>query len=315
MAKGLKMYQAKDKCSYVVIKIKDIDPDNHGDFICGDCSVDIKYTRAHNTKASNNEVAAYLSLMPKGEHKENCKYIVAFAIKKIVDFSQSLEEGTPVISKEIDGTNIYRLNFLEKALYQTYPSSEKDIPNVDKEQSENKSKIGTDYILTNKQIASYFRSAAGVTKIKSLLESKEDKSNFDKNIKINYKEQNINWNDFYFEQTNYNRLYSKKHEYPLAIKIFIKDSKIFVNEKENIFKWSIRCIGLKKVEKDKIIIYSIFIKFNDITLANKIISHTEYIVLGKVSYSKMTKDKAREINYKSMNINIFNEMQIQNINI
>lgn len=315
MAKGLKMYRAKDKYSGAIIKIKDITPNNHGDLICEDCGVDIKYTSAYKTKASNNEVAAYLSLKPNREHKESCNYNVVSAIKKIVDFSQSVEEGTPVITKEADGSNIYRLNFLEKALYQIHPSSEKELPNKDNEEPSNKSKIGTDYILSNKQIASYFRSAAGVTKIKSLLENKEDKQNFDKTIKINYKKQNISWNDFYFEQMNYDRLYNNKYEYPLAIKIFIKDNKIFENEKENIFKWSVKCIGLRKINKDKPMIYSIFIKFNDIALANKIISNTEYIILGKVFYNKMVKDKTREIYYKSMNVNIFNEMQIQNINL
>ncbi|MDD4969762.1 MAG: hypothetical protein PHT07_10085 [Paludibacter sp.] len=307
MAKGLKMFSARDKQLGTIYKIKEVNPEKHGDFICEDCGVDIKYTRAHMRASSNEEVGAYFSLKPNIDHGE-CKYNITIAIQKIINHSQSVEGAEPLISTESDGTHIFRLNFLEKAIKQITPFVDKKGYGKNKVQDKAPN-IGKDYVLTEKQIASYLSSAAGVTKIKSMIEHQADDTLFKKTVRINYKDKNIQWGDFYFERNDYPKLYESKHIYPIAIEVLVIDNKIYSNRRG----CSVRCYAQSKKEDNKTVLYSVFLHFNDQNLANQINPDTAYIVLGKIWYPDIQHDDAKKITYKTMNIDIHNWNQILEI--
>ncbi len=311
MGRGLKMHYARDKGSKSLYKIEDVNPDKHGDFVCEDCGVDIKYTRAHKRAASNEEVDAYFSLKPDIDHGDNCKYNITVAITKIVDYSQSVEEGDPAISIETDGTYVYRLNFLEKAINQVSSFLDKKKSGDNKDAVQSEVKKGTNYVLTNKQIASYFRSATGVAKIKSMIEHKEDDSIFKKKIGIMYRKQKINWSNFYFERKDYQKLYEACHKYPVAIKVVISTNGVYGDDIKN--KYSVSCVGLRIEEKTTINVYSIFLHFKDKSLANQMKSGASYIVLGKVWCTAKENNEKKELIYKTIHISILNKNQVEEI--
>lgn len=311
MAKGLKMHCARDKQSNALYKIENVDPDKHGDFVCEDCGVDIKYTRAYMRDASNEEVDAYFSLKPGINHGDNCKYNITVAITKIVDYSQSVEEGDPVISSEADGTYVYRLNFLEKAIKQVTPFTDRKKSDNNKDAVKSEVKIGTNYILTDRQIASYFRSAMGVAKIKSMIEHQEDDSVFKKKIGIMYRTQKIKWSDFYFERKDYQKLYEACYKYPVAIKVVISTNGVYGDDIKN--KYSVSCVGLRIEEKMTIDVYSVFLHFNDKNLANQMKSGASYIVLGKIWCTAKEKGEEKKLIYKTIHVSILNKNQVKEI--
>lgn len=310
MARGLKMHYSRDKQSNALYKIEDVEPDNHGDFVCENCGVGIKYTRAHTRVASNEEVDAYFSLKPGINHRGNCKYNITVAITKIVDYSQSVEEGDPVISSEVDGTYVYRLNFLEKAIKQITPFADRKKSDNNKNAVKSEVKIGTNYVLTEKQIASCFRSAMGVAKIKSMIEHQEDNSVFKKKIGIMYRMQKIKWSDFYFETKDYQNLYETYYKYPVAIKVIVSADKVYSDNN----KYSVRCVGYRiEEEKTTIALYSIFLHFNDKNLANQMKSGASYIVLGKIWCTVKEKGEEVKLIYKTIHVNILNKNQVEDI--
>lgn len=307
MGNGLKMFKAKDKYTGLITFIKDVDVENPSKYICKKCAVDVKYTKPYTKQSSNTRVDAYFSLYPNTSHKNSCDYNIKNAITKLVNSSTSIEDTKSSIFENNEEVTIFRLNFLQNAFYQELnllneSRNEKDIDTT--------SKVGIKYKLTSKQIASYFRSAMGVSKIKSLVELDNTKE-FESLLKIEYKNKIIEWRNFYFERNNYPRLYKKSPEYPIAVKVYIEKSEIKKSETAPKFKWSIRVKGTAKKEKDISINYSLFIRFNDEIIAKDISSSSSYILLGRVYCNKET--NIENVIYRSLNINIFNLMQIKKV--
>lgn len=82
------------------------------------------------------------------------------------------------------------------------------------------------YIRSEKQLASYFRSAAGIAKLRALIQESSDVEALKEAIKIQYKDSFVSWNDFYYDETRYktlfNRLLKGKVSHPVAVSITLR---------------------------------------------------------------------------------------------
>ena len=97
------------------------------------------------------------------------------------------------------------------------------------------------YIRSEQQLASYFRSATGIAKLRALIQESSDVEALKKIIKIQYKDSLVSWNDFYYDETRYkilfNRFLKGKVSHPVAVNITLK-GEVNLYKEAKYFPWS-----------------------------------------------------------------------------
>jgi hypothetical protein len=106
------------------------------------------------------------------------------------------------------------------------------------------------YKKTEKRLADYFNTAAGIAKIRAKIEESSDKKTLSDLVKIDYNGKKISWNDFFYDEDRYPILFKKaaKITYPVAILITVKKREntlimkgiISSPSKERYAHWSMR---------------------------------------------------------------------------
>ncbi|ASG05504.1 hypothetical protein [Vibrio anguillarum] len=295
MAKGLKMTRAF-KGGHL-LEIENLSKDDNGRIFCEDskCRTHIEYNSGYPIKATNTVVAPYLKLAKGREHSDNCKNSISGAVKIFVSESSDIEDVPNIFESKADGTFTLRLNLLEQ--------SKSDLDKLVDKNSNSDSvepKVGKDYVKTEKRLSSYCKSATGIARIRSLIQESSDAKELEALIKIEFKNQQVEWKDFFYDDARYhvlhNRIARGKIEHPVAIRVTAKQTRTSTNTTHPV---STQCYSEAKDGINYIPWLNIHRDLEDIELT----SGNAYIVLGHVTSSHKGQ-------FKGLNFKIGNKKQI-----
>ena len=253
MAKGVRMDSCRKK-NYgdEIFYIDQIRREDRGKLICRYCSAKVVYVSSYSRKAYQEIVPEHLRLGPNENHDKNCPNTVVGAVKQVVADSRALEDNHPIFEEQGDETFVFRMNLLKEA-----QETINRISKID-EVNNNTAKwfIGNKYIKSGQQIESYFRSAVGVARIRSLIEENAEIEQFKNTVKIKYQDNLILWNDFYYDSSRYhvlvNKLKKKEISYPIALKVTVENIRE-TSEMARDYLWSIQCSKEQREEKKNIL--------------------------------------------------------------
>jgi hypothetical protein len=296
MAKGIKMDSGRKKSvGQVILKIHQISKEDNEDLVCTYCPAKIMYVSSYMRDSSNRKVSAYLKLWPDENHDEGCRNTVDGAVRQVIAESKSIEGNQPILEDQQDRSVIFRLNLLKDAQEVikkavNISSSSRDI---------GKEFIGTDYVKSGQKIESYFRSAVGVAKIRTLIQENDELEKFKKLVKIQYKGSIYNWNDFYYDSERYhvlaNKLEKSRINHPISL---IVTTKKILEYYENapMYPWTIQCFGEQYNDKSKNRVIIPRIKTSIEKIADMFTVQSTYILVGDVWLQPVKDDIYRNIN-------------------
>ena len=243
MAKGLKMGAARKKDSGAeIFKINELSTSDNGNLRCEFCKAEVQYVSAYVKGASKTPVAAYLRLWQDNNHVEGCAHSIDGAIEKLVAESDAIEDNSRILKPGQARNHVFRMNILVQALGRARESSK----TAGQHNNSGGGITGINYVPSGEQLTPYFRTAAGLARIRALILESSDVELFTQLVKIQYKGCNLNWNDFYYEQPRYpvlyRRLNSGEIHHPVALKLTLKSDVIKSNTAKR-FPWSFQCYG------------------------------------------------------------------------
>ena len=232
MAEGLKMFYARDARNiHSHIPVADIKESERDRLICEFCPAKISWVKAH--KRNGKNISAFLRLQKNEEHTFDCKNSVKSAITSLVAHSQNIEDGK-LLLKAQDSAFIFRMNVLIEASAALRKASFTPDEEAD---SEEKARKRIRYKKTEKHLADYFNTAAGIAKIRAKIEESSDKKTLSDLVKIDYNGKKISWNDFFYDEDRYPILFKKaeKIAHPVAILITVKQAQKHINTERGSF--------------------------------------------------------------------------------
>ncbi len=308
LSKGIKMEYAKKKNSRNQdFHVSELDKSDNGNLICKYCEVDIQYVSAHVRNTSKKPIAAYLKLRQNCEHDDNCGYSVKGAVELLVAESDSLEDKKSIFELQGDGGYLFRMNMLVDA----YATAQSGVQSDEVFSDRNDLTIRKNYIRSEKHLASYFRSAAGIAKLRALIQDSKDIDELKRLIKIQYKDKFISWNDFYYDETRYNilfnRILKKCIPHPVALNITLKgEAKYFKDAK--YFHWSFQCYSQIVTNDGKKQIFVPSLQLAEEVFAKRISTNDTLLVIGNVWGQEPKKESNM---FRNFNIGIFHQSQLK----
>ncbi len=308
MSKGIKMEFSKKKNSgetiYHISKLKKSD---NGNLNCRYCGADVQYVSAHTRGASKMPVSAYLKLWRDAEHSNECGYSVKGAVDLLVAESNSVEDTYPIFELQDDGSYLFRMNILVDAqrVEQELSKSGKEF-----EASEHLSSR-RNYIRSEKQLASYFRSAAGIAKLRSLIQESSDVEMLKNAIKIQYKDSFVSWNDFYYDETRYkilfNRLLKGRVSHPVAVNVTLK-GEVSLYKEAKYFPWSFQSYSQTVNTDGEKLVYIPKLQLAKESFIKNISDGDTLLVIGDAWANKVKDDSSI---FRGFNISVFNRSQFK----
>jgi hypothetical protein len=304
LTKGLKMEAAKKKSTgNRIFNISQLSKLDNRNLKCKFCDTEVQYVSAHTKKSSRTPVAAYLKLWQDSDHEEDCGYSVKVAVDELVAQSNAIEDISSIFELQEDGTYLFRMNILVEAQRVAQELSDVETNNIERQFS------GRKYIRSEQHLASYFRSASGIAKLRSLILESSDVELLTQLVKIKYKDSFINWNDFYYDETRYhvlfNRLTKGNLPYPVAVNVIIREESEYYKAARR-FHWSCQCYsettqsnGIKRL-----IVPSL--RLAKERLASQFSLDNKYLVVGEAWASKVPREESIS---RYFNISIFNKSQ------
>lgn len=233
MGAGIKMSVArKSGQNDREFAIAELSKEDNGTLLCRHCSARIQYVSEHTRHTATGEVhiPAYLKLWQEEEHETTCPHTVLGAIRVEVAHSQAIEDAPAILQPEKGEEGgeegfVFRMNLLTEA--QTQLEHAKKAVEADKgDDAENTATKRREYVRAKHTLTSYFRSARGIIRIRSLIDHVQDVKAFKQSLKIKHNGGLIAWDDFYFDQTRYGilhkRLCAKKINHPIAVQVVVK---------------------------------------------------------------------------------------------
>jgi hypothetical protein len=296
MAKGIKMDSGRKKSvGQKIFKISQISKKDNGDLSCTYCSAKIMYVSSYMILSSGKKVSAYLKLWSNENHDEDCRNTVDGAVRQVVAESKAVEGNQSIFEDQQDRSVIFRLNLLKDAqeVIEKAVSINNNSRDIDKEF------IGTDYIKSGQKIESYFRSAIGVAKIRTLIQENDELEKFKKLVKIEYKGSIYSWNDFYYDNDRYhvlaNKLEKSRIDHPIALVVTTKKPfEYFENARK--YRWTIQCFSERHNDKAKNRVIIPRIKTSIEKIADMFTVQSTYILVGDVWLQPVKYDIYRNIN-------------------
>ena len=286
MSKGLKMTQAMKEGENQASPIDQLSKEDNGRIYCEYCGVPLEYNSGHTRKASGTIVPPYLKLAKNKEHQDGCSYTVSGAVKVLVSEANSVENAKVILENSKVDQYIFRLNYLEE----TQIELAKIIEKIDKGELNSDN---VEYEKTSNKLASYFKSAIGVAKLKALIEEASDEKISDY-IQIYYKDKVISWDEFFFDDENYNAAHQQKNiDHPIALKVTVKQSN----------GNSVQCYS-QPLLKD---IYVPWINPEEEINNFNIENNHSYIILSKVTFSSKP---SGDYTYHNLNMKLSNINQV-----
>ncbi|MCR6730104.1 hypothetical protein NVV44_10630 [Enterobacter cloacae] len=305
MAEGLKMFYARDARNiHSHIPVADIKESERDRLICEFCPAKISWVKAH--KRNGKNISAFLRLQKNEEHTFDCKNSVKSAITSLVAHSQNIEDGKLLLEAQ-DSAFIFRMNVLIEASAALRKASFTPDEEAD---SEEKARKRIRYKKTEKRLADYFNTAAGIAKIRAKIEESSDKKTLSDLVKIDYNGKKISWNDFFYDEDRYPILFKKaeKIAHPVAILITVKQAQKHINTERGSFcSLKGELCTLEHEDKSKEF-FAPGLTCNDTTFFENLGAKDEIIVIGKVRPT--IKHWGEGKIFKNLNINVFNKKQI-----
>ncbi|MDR1749873.1 hypothetical protein [Enterobacter cloacae] len=305
MAEGLKMFYARDARNiHSHIPVADIKESERDRLICEFCPAKISWVKAH--KRNGKNISAFLRLQKNEEHTFDCKNSVKSAITSLVAHSHNIEDGKLLLEAQ-DSAFIFRMNVLIEASAALRKASFTPDEEAD---SEEKARKRIRYKKTEKRLADYFNTAAGIAKIRAKIEESSDKKTLSDLVKIDYNGKKISWNDFFYDEDRYPILFKKaeKIAHPVAILITVKQAQKHINTERGSFcSLKGELCTLEHEDKSKEF-FAPGLTCNDTTFFENLGAKDEIIVIGKVRPT--IKQWGEGKIFKNLNINIFNKKQI-----
>ncbi|AFM58334.1 hypothetical protein JW319_22190 [Enterobacter cloacae subsp. cloacae] len=305
MAEGLKMFYARDARNiHSHIPVADIKESERDRLICEFCPAKISWVKAH--KRNGKNISAFLRLQKNEEHTFDCKNSVKSAITSLVAHSQNIEDGKLLLEAQ-DSAFIFRMNVLIEASAALRKASFTPDEEAD---SEEKARKRIRYKKTEKRLADYFNTAAGIAKIRAKIEESSDKKTLSDLVKIDYNGKKISWNDFFYDEDRYPILFKKaeKIAHPVAILITVKQAQKHINTERGSFcSLKGELCTLEHEDKSKEF-FAPGLTCNDTTFFENLGAKDEIIVIGKVRPT--IKQWGEGKIFKNLNINVFNKKQI-----
>lgn len=292
MAKGLKMSSAKKNgCGERDFLIGQLSKSDNGSLLCSRCRVSIQYISGHTKKSSHTPVAAYLKLWQGVSHESWCSYIVKNAVELLVADSKDVEDADSIFEKKADGSYVFRMNLLVEA--QTVAEG---LARLEDAGDRSKQFKGKEYVRSGKHLDSYFRSAAGVAKLRSLIEESAEIKELEDRIKIEYKGEMIKWSDFYYDDDSYDKLCKRLERggvrHPVAISVTVKGLQP-VNAAASKYPWTIQCHKQVAGTDTKRAVYIPKISAVNNELQQRFSVDTGYLVVGNIWGGGKTGDTVR----------------------
>lgn len=291
----------------VFFHISKLQKSDNGNLVCKYCGADIQYVSAHTRGASKTPVSEYLKLWQDEEHSNDCSYLVKGAVDLLVADSNSVENTHPIFELQDDGSYLFRMNILIDAQRVAQNLAESG----DKFETSSHLSTRRNYIRSEEQIASYFRSAAGIAKLRSLIQESSDVEELKRLVKIQYKDELIPWNDFYYDDTRYhvlfNRLAKGSIPYPVAISAILKGQVGFYKEAK-CFPWSFQCYSQIQEEGDQKLVYIPWLKLAKENFQRSLSSGDRLLIIGDAWANKVKDDSSI---FRSFNISVFNKSQFK----
>ena len=308
MGKGIKMEFARKKDSGdAIFHISKLQKSDNGNLGCKYCEADIQYVSAHTRGASKTPVSEYLKLWQDEEHSNDCGYSVKGAVDLLVADSNSVENTNPIFELRDDGSYLFRMNILIDA----QRVAQNLVETGDKFETCVHLSTRRNYIRSEEQIASYFRSAAGIAKLRSLIQESPDIEELKRLVKIQYKDDFIPWNDFYYDDTRYNELFNRLAKgsipYPVAISTTLKGQVEFYKEAK-YFPWSFRCYSQILKKGDQRLVYIPKLQLAKENFHRSLSSGDKLLIVGNAWVNKVKDDSSF---YRNFNISVFNKSQFK----
>jgi hypothetical protein len=167
------------------------------------------------------------------------------------------------------------------------------------------------YIRSEKQLASYFRSAAGIAKLRALIQESSDAEVLKKAIKIQYKDSFLSWNDFYYDETRYkilfNRLMKGGISHPVALNITLKGAVKFYKEAIQ-FPWSIQGYSQIVENSGEKIVFMPKLQLAREDFVKNISAGDTLLVVGNV-WAQKIKDNSSI--FRNFNVSVYNQSQFK----
>ncbi len=297
----------KKNCGNQVFDISKLSKADNGNLKCKYCGANVQYVSAYTRHASNTPVSAYLKLWQDAEHIDGCGYSVKGAVKQLVAESTAVEDTFPIFELQEDGSYLFRMNILVDAqeVAQELAQSNDDFANS------NHLATRRNYIRTEQQLASYFRSATGVAKLRALIQESQDIGQLTDLIKIQYKDSYISWNDFYYDEARYqmlfNRLAKGNVKYPVAVNLTVKGDVSYYKEAK-YFPWSYQCYSQTvKNDKNKLVFIP-KLHLAKKRYSNNISTGDTLLVVGR-AWANKPKDESSI--FRNINVSAFNKSQFK----
>ncbi|QTF10228.1 hypothetical protein HC231_21575 [Brenneria izadpanahii] len=222
MAEGLKMFYARhEQKNKKIIHISEIKPIDRDFLLCQFC--DAKITWVDSYQRMGRTIPSYLRLWPKAMHGAECKNRVKSAVDALVAQSKNVEDDKSIFLDNNTGY-IFRMNILTDASFDVHRARTEYNDATD---SNDKKRKIIQYISSEKKLADYFNSAAGIAKIRAKIEDSADRRGLSELIKIALHKKNISWNNFFYDEDRYPVLFKNadKINHPVAIALTVKSIK------------------------------------------------------------------------------------------
>lgn len=305
MAEGLKMFYARyERDIHLRIPVEEIKESDRKGLICEFCPAKISWVTPHQQHGKN--ISAFLRLQKNEQHTSTCKNSIKSAITSLVAHSQNIEDGKLLLEAQ-DSAFIFRMNVLIEASAALRKASFTLEEEADPEE---KARKRIRYKKTEKRLADYFNTAAGIAKIRAKIEESSDKKTLSDLVKIDYNGKKISWNDFFYDEDRYPISFKKaaKIAHPVAILITVKKAQEYINsERSNFYTLKGEVCTLEHEDKSKEF-FAPGLTCNDATFFENLEPKDEIIVVGKVRPTTNLWGEGKI--YKNLNFNIFNKKQI-----
>lgn len=275
-----------------IFSITELRKKDNDNLICQCCSAKIQYVSRHNKEASKSPIAAYLKLWQNISHADDCRYTVSGAIKHLVADSEKVENIPPVFKAETNNRYLFRMNIVVDSL--KVAEQLQKIPSTSLDKNDN-FLIGQDFIKTRKQLASYLNSATGIATLRASIEDASEIKQLEESLIIQYKDQNIKWKDFYYDDSRYHLLFNRMERgriiHPVAINLTVKYP-VRLSQTAAKFSWSFQCFSENNDSQN----YSPTIYIANEELVSHIQKDKTYLIVGDVWHG--TNKSSKYINIK-----------------